>query len=599
MNSNGKKLSQSQNSRTQHIVFAVLMLCALIFALWKCRYGFDGGDEPFYFDVTQRIMQGDALLKHEWHLSQLSSVLRIPILLLYRLTHSSMEGFLLCMRIWYHICHCAVCVFVYIRLRKYGYASLVSSMLYFLFGSYALFTFSYNTIAMDSLVFTGVLMATADSKGTVPFILCGISFSAAVLCSPYLAVIYVIYALCTLARLLLAKTKLRAVKETALFTDLFSGRTFLLFSAGIAACVIAFAIFVFSRASLDDIMKNLPEILFSDPEHIQEPFLKKFINYFMSVLFCCGYIYFCFFAYFLIAAAMLFDKKRMAHRSVYLFLSSAVAIATMMLIAKGIVDTYYTAVMMPVLFVGFTSYVLSEKKPKKLFCSMFVLGILYSIAVHIASNQTFLVIFMAMGVSNIAAIIFTFVVIKEIISEKQQSESENKENKNILKRVCIYSMLFAVSLQGIFELVVKYEYCYYDGCIQYVSSPLEKGPGKGIITSARSKVLYTSYYDEIDYYKDKAPDSILLLNYKAWGYLYLDDFTCSSYSAWTSGLGKPTAERLKKYYELNPEKLPKYVYLPIGIAEAMGINDVEQLAKDNNYIIADKSSVSYKLERAE
>ena len=81
--------------------------------------------------------------------------------------------------------------------------------------------------------------------------------------------------------------------------------------------------------------------------------------------------------------------------------------------------------------------------------------------------------------------------------------------------------------------------------------------------------------------------------------MYLDDFTCSSYSAWTSGLGKPTAERLKKYYELNPEKLPKYVYLPIGIAEAMGINDVEQLAKDNNYIIADKSSVSYKLERAE
>ncbi len=192
---------------------------------------------------------------------------------------------------------------------------------------------------------------------------------------------------------------------------------------------------------------------------------------------------------------------------------------------------------------------------------------------------------MAMGVSNVAAIIFTFVAVKEIISEKQQSESENKENKSILKRVCIYSMLFAVSLQGIFELVVKYEYCYYDGCIQYVSSPLEKGPGKGIITSARSKVLYTSYYDEIDYYKNKTPDSILLLNYKAWGYLYLDDFTCSSYSAWTSGLGKPT--------------LPKYVYLPIGIAEAMGINDVEQLAKDNNYIIADKSSVSYKLERAE
>ena len=90
MNLNGKKLSQGQNGKTQHIIFAVLMLFALIFALWKCRYGFDGGDEPFYFDVTQRIMQGDALLKHEWHLSPLSSVLRMHILLLYRLTTSCM-----------------------------------------------------------------------------------------------------------------------------------------------------------------------------------------------------------------------------------------------------------------------------------------------------------------------------------------------------------------------------------------------------------------------------------------------------------------------------------------------------------------------------
>lgn len=594
MDSNKKKLSESQNSRTQHIVFAFLMLSALIFAIWKCRYGFDGGDEPFYFDVTQRIMQGDALLKHEWHLSQLSSVLRIPILFLYRLTHNSMDGFLLCMRIWYHICHCAVCVFMYIRLRKYGYASLLSSMLYFLFGSYTLFTFSYNAIAMDSLVFTGVLMATADSKSIAPFILCGISFSAAVLCSPYLAVVYIIYALCVLTRFLLTKTKLKAVKETALFTDLFSGRTFLLFSAGIAVCVISFTVFVFSRANLDDIMKNLPEILFSDPEHVQQPILKKFIDYFMSILFCCGYIYFCFFAYFLITAVMLFDKKRKEHRLVYLFLSSAVAIATMMLIAKGVVDTYHTAVMLPMLFVGFTSYVLSEKKPKKLFCSMFVLGILYSMAVHIASNQTFLVIFMAMGVANIAGIIFTGVVLKEILEEKQSSEG-----KGILKRVCVYSLIFTMSLQGIFELIVKYEYCYYDGCIQYVSAPIEEGPGKGIITSVRSRALYNNYYNEINYYKNKTPGSILLLNYKAWGYLYLDDFTCSSYSAWTSGLGKPTAERLKKYYELNPEKLPKYVYLPVGIAESMGIDDVEKLAKDNNYIIADKSSVSYKLERAE
>lgn len=62
----------------QDYVFVAFIVGAILFAFWKCQYGFGGSDEAFYLTIPHRLTLGDALIKDEWHLSQLSGFLIFP-----------------------------------------------------------------------------------------------------------------------------------------------------------------------------------------------------------------------------------------------------------------------------------------------------------------------------------------------------------------------------------------------------------------------------------------------------------------------------------------------------------------------------------------
>ena len=57
-------------------------------------------------------------------------------------------------------------------------------------------------------------------------------------------------------------------------------------------------------------------------------------------------------------------------------------------------------------------------------------------------------------------------------------------------------------------------------------------------------------------------ENVLFLSNNTWAYL-ATDMRYGTYSAWTQGGGLETAvSRLNQYYTLNPDKIPKYVYIP-------------------------------------
>lgn len=94
------ELIKAQRQRTdkyklQDYLFIALMAGGLIFAFWKCVYGFGGNDEAFYLTVPQRFNMGDALIKDEWHLSQLSGFLLMPFVWLFTTITGSTEGIIL------------------------------------------------------------------------------------------------------------------------------------------------------------------------------------------------------------------------------------------------------------------------------------------------------------------------------------------------------------------------------------------------------------------------------------------------------------------------------------------------------------------------
>ena len=230
----------------QDYIFIALIVGGIIFAFWKCVFGFGGNDEAFYLTVPQRFSMGDALIKDEWNLSQLSGFLLMPFVWLFTTITGSTEGIILAARVVYIIFHATVSIVIYTRIRKYGYVSVFASVLYFIYTPYDIMAMSYNTMGLDLVTLAGVIMGTASYKKKLPLIFSGVAFAAAVLCCPYLAVAYILYGICVLIHTFIKNKETKFILKS----ELFAGRTFLFFSIGIFALAAVFLVFALTRVSI-------------------------------------------------------------------------------------------------------------------------------------------------------------------------------------------------------------------------------------------------------------------------------------------------------------------------------------------------------------
>lgn len=568
----------------QDYLFAALMFGALIFAFWKCSYGFGGNDEAFYLTVAHRLGMGDALISDEWHLSQLSGFLMMPFVWLYTTIMQSTEGIILAARILYIIFHAAVSIVIYVRLRKYGYITVFASVLYFIFTPYNIMAMSYNTMGLDLITLTGVIMGTTSYKKKLPLIISGLTLAGAVLCCPYLAAAYVLYGICVIIHTVIKKKNLNIVFSS----ELFSVKTFLFFSIGVVALAAVFLIFMLSRTSLSEIFEYLPYLM-SDPEHPQISVLRNLQLYFNSILNCHTHFKIPLFTYLAMLVVMIIDRKRKQHRAPYLIVTIAVVVFCYFMFISQLTSVYYNAIMFPLIFVGITSYILCDNKPKPLFASLFVLGIIYSAAISFSSNQYFYVISMAMTASNVASYVFLAQLVREM-----KTSQDSIEYARWVKRASFVFAAFMIFLQGALQIKAKAEHCFWEwGGISSLTEEISSGPAKGIYTTAGNCATYETIYQDLEYYKSKTKDNILFLTEKTWCYLAAD-YPYGTYSAWLSGEKESSIERLKTYYSLNPDKIPRYIYIPKD--SAWDFSTLYSDAWASGYSI-EENDVSYKLEK--
>jgi len=570
----------------QDVLFAGLLVGGLVFAFWKCVYGFGGNDEAFYLTIPHRLSLGDALIKDEWHLSQLSGVLLYPFVSLYTLITGSTEGIMLTSRIIYVILHGAVSTVLYIRLRKYGIMSVFASVLYFIYTPYNIMTYSYNTMGLDFVTLTGVLLGTVSYKKPLPIILSGVTFACAVLCSPYLAVAYILFGLCVAVHYIIKKRNFNCVFDT----EMFSLKTFLYFTAGAGIIAVIFLIFALSRVSISEVFEYLPYLM-TDPEHPQIPILTRLNSYFRSIYTFQPHFKYPVIAYGVLLLIMIIDRKRKQHRSLYLLGTIGVMIVTYVLVFSELTTRYYNAVMMPMIFIGITSYILINNKPKTLLASLFSLGILYSLAITFASNQYHYVIFMAWSASNIASYIFLGTLIKEM-----KEEPDNLDYAVFLKYSAFTMVAFVVFLQGAFQINAKAVHVFWESGIPNLNTKISQGPAKGIYTTPEKSAEYELIYNDLMSYNQKEKEKILCLTNRTWTYLAMNRFEYATLSAWVSGENENSINRLNLYYSVNPEKKPKYIYIPK--ASEWDFSDIYSKANTAGYNIVE-NSISYKLEKVE
>ncbi len=567
----------------QDFIFIAFMVGGLIFAFWKCAYGFGGNDEAFYLTVPHRLNLGDAFIKDEWNLAQLSGFLTMPFVWLYTTIMQTTEGIILAARVAYIIFHTVVSVVIYTRLRKYGYFSVFACALYFIYTPYNIMAMSYNTMGLDFIVLTGVLIGTADYTKKLPLIISGVCFAASVLCCPYLAIGYILYAICVLVHTFIKNKEI----NIGLKSNLFAGRTFIYFTIGVVALAVIFLAFALPKVSISEIFNNLPH-LFNDPEHPSIPITTKLLKYLTSIFECHSHFKYAIFAYVLIGIAMMFDKNRKLHRSLYLIATTAIVIFCYILFLPELTYKYYNAIMFPLIFIGITSYVLCDKKPKELILSLFALGIIYSFADCIASNQYFYIISMAISASNIASLLFLGQLIKEM-----NDTPDNIEYAVWLKRSSFALVVLMMLIQSGMQINSKANHCFWESGMNTLTTQISSGPAKGIYTSDSNCSEYEKINSDIEYFNSKEKGNILFLTEKTWTYLATEIFPYGTFSAWTPETTS-SLERLKSYYSMNPDKKPKYIYILKN--SKWDLSNIYSESAIYGYTILE-NDISYKLEK--
>lgn len=538
----------------QDIIFAAMIVAGLLFSIWKAQYGFGGYDESFYLTIPRRLLMGDGLFVDEWNLSQMSSILQLPFVWIYTLINQSTEGIVFAARIFYIIVHGAASVLIYTKLRKHGYLAVFGCALYFIFTPYNIMALSYDSMGLGLVTLAGVLIATADYSKKLRIIFSGLAFAGAVLCCPYLAIAYALYALCMVAHILLKNRDIKFVLKS----DMFAVRTFLFFTLGVGALAVVFlGIFILPKAGIGGVFENLPYMM-QDPQHVSLDFWTKFTKYFDSFYNCHPHFKYALYSYGVMLLVMIFDRKRRLHRSLYLIVTTAVVIFTYILLLPNLHSTTYNSIIFPMLFIGITSYILCENKPRELFAGLFMLGIIYSFCVHITSNQYFYIIAMALASSNVASYIFLAQLIKEM-----REKPDNITYAVWLKRFSFIFAAFMIFLQGAFQIGSKARHVFWDGEPASLTEKIEDGPAAGIYTSDNNCDSYYLLYNDItSVYANKSRENILIMSDKTWLYLATDDMPYGTYSAWLSGENSGTFSRLNDFYNINPDKIPKYVYVP-------------------------------------
>ena len=226
------------------------------------RFGVNAADEGLYYNIAQRVLQGDRLLVDEWQVSQFSSFLLLLPVKAYTAAVGSAEGMILFMRALYVTETGILYWWLYSRYRRYGYSGLAGVALFCAFVPGDMFAVFYLTMALQGLMVLCTLLFLPSEKPRSPLVLVfsGVVFACTVLAQPPFCLIYFVYCGIVLFR----KIFRRKYGEPRFY--LLRPRVWGWITAGIALTAIPVVTYFLIKSTLPEILRLLPE-LFTDSEY--------------------------------------------------------------------------------------------------------------------------------------------------------------------------------------------------------------------------------------------------------------------------------------------------------------------------------------------
>lgn len=558
-------------------------------------------DETHYATVPFRLINGDSLVQHEWHLTQFASLFSYLPVRIWMAIKGSADGIFVFLRCVYLTIHTSVAVLIYRFFKQYGKWAILASMMFYVQVTYRIQAISYQSMfAIFLLLLTLCLLSIYQNSSTRSYVFAGVCFGCCCVCNPLFCIVFVLYllgcALWTKRQVIveniiknktsrnqgkgkkLTKRQKREQKQqlTNAFPNMenyscfFDKKAILWVTFGILIVAVIALVFFFSTGgTIDSIMNNIENLLGSSEYDIASKSvffkLQQTINYFSIANLGMPWILP------LIFIVLLFDKNRTSniHRFAYLTVLSLWTVMFIFGVMRNI-EIYLCAISLPFSVISTTCYLLTENKNKTLFYCMYLPCLVATFFHYLAADTLLGAIGVVLAISNVAGVFFARDLWREMrfVSKDNSATTVNKEGSPVFRSVIIVAFCLQILFYGVF-----YQY----GQIYGKDTPKATyGPYSGLYMSAENYDRYNKTMSDLDYIKKYSSYSspILVVSYSNWMYLHLDR-PIATYTTWYRGT--LDVDLLKTYYKENPKKTPKYVYYESSDPQNANINIVTEL----------------------
>ncbi len=542
-------------------------------------------DESFYVTIPFRILNGDSLVQYEWHLTQFSSLFQYLPVYIWTAIKGSLDGIFIFLRCIYLFIHTTIAVIIYRFFRKYGKWAVMASMMFYVQIAYRIQAISYQSMFVIFLLLLSLCLLSIYEKTSVKlYIFAGLCFGGCCVCNPLFCFAFVLYLICCvlwtkrdLIKNYIIEHKISAKPQNGkkltkrqkkeqkqqlneAFPDLenytcfFTKKAGLWFSCGIIIIAVIALVFFFSTGgTIDSILDNIENLLGSSEYDIaSKSIFSKFIDtikFFSMANLQMPWILPILFI------ALLVDKNRKSnkHRFIYLTVSVLWSILFMFGVMKNL-EIYVCAISLPFSVISVVCYLLTENKNKTLFYCVQVPCWIAVFFQYLAADTHWGAIGVVLAVGNVAGVFFARNLWKEMhfVSQNNDETTAEKKSPALYRNIIIVGFCVQILFYGIF-----YQY----GQIYGKNSPkATNGPFSGLYMTEEQYDRYNKVISDMDVIKSISDedDPVLLASYKNWAYLYLE-CPIATYTTWYRGT--LDTQMLINYYEENPDKIPKYVYL--------------------------------------
>lgn len=517
------------------ILFGVLFMITLSFLVFKSKYGYIYNDEPYLLSLGYRFALGDAMLVEEWSIMQLVGFLIYPFMKVFTILKNDTNRIIMFGRYCFILLWSMSVIYSYICLRKYKFWAAISLMSFYLFAPLDMMTLSYNSFGLIGLLcFTSTIIGAKNEKY---YILAGLFLAIAVVCKPFIVVIYILFLIFAILNIKLKKVYLpNNINFTKAFTYLTIGCLILL---------LIFVVFILSKASIPTVIDSIEYIIASDTEYTAINIYRLVIKYFREFNSKFKFILF-FFP--ILTIIILIDKERYKRRMIYILLSVILLYFSFKSILDNIeVYPNLNLTVIPLVVVGVTSFMLTKDKDFDILIYFIVFGIIYSFIFNLSSNLGL----PAIGIPYSLVTVGSILLIGNLIDELG------------FKNISTYILLFSVLMQFYYQGLLRYDRYYLDGTINELTHEIEVGPAKGVITNETDCGMYSWQYEQLQMILyDATSEDVFYYPYSNPWYYLATNMQIGTYSTWGIwGNTIKTHELNKKYFKLIPHKYPTYVLL--------------------------------------